>query len=75
MYSHLTASVAAERTEDDMYAAHLRQLARAAGAPTPTVQTAPAERATPTGRTPLVRWVRARSRRRAGHSAARPARA
>jgi len=68
MYSHLSASVAAERTEDDLYAAHLRRNALAATQPAPTVATA-----APTRRTTLVRWFGVRSRRRAGHSAARPA--
>lgn len=65
MYSHLTASVAMERTEDDLHHAHLSRRARTAQAPQALED--PLGRKSPT---PRVRWPR-----RGGQQQARPARA
>jgi hypothetical protein len=74
MYSHLSAAVAAERTEDDLYAAHLHDRVRTASAPAPTlVRSTPDRTPHASGRTALVRWARSRSRRRAARGEARPA--
>ncbi len=73
MYSHLSAAVAAERTEDDLYRAHLHHRVRTASAPAPTLVRSTPDSTTGSGRTALVRWARSRSRRRAAGGAARPA--
>jgi hypothetical protein len=63
MYSHLSASVAAERTEDDLFRAHLHRRARQASTP-PVPEISVRE----SGRPSRVPW-----RRRVGRSQARPA--
>jgi hypothetical protein len=69
MYSHLSAAVAAERTDDDVYRAHLHRRARQSTEPSTLEITTPAT-AGQSGRTARVPW-----RRRVGRQHARPARA
>jgi len=65
MYSHLSASVAAERNDDDLHLAVLHRRARQAATPS-TFDLSTTE----PGRTSRVRW-----RRRARRQQPRPARA
>jgi hypothetical protein len=67
MYSHLSAAVAAERTDDDVYRAHLHRRARQASTPS-TLEITTREDSGRTGRSSRVPW-----RRRVGRSQPRPA--
>ena len=73
MYSHLSASVAAERTDDDVYRAHLHRRARQATTPS-TLEITTREDAGRSGRTSRVPWRR-RVGRQQPHQQPRPARA